>query len=455
MQTETKKMGILSSLVIVFLAFGAFAGAAAIISQNQLSLAPVLLADEGSDDDGGDDDGDEDDEDEDEDDDEDKQEKEREKAKKESEKRAEKDRKAAQSSNRSEDEDDNDVDGDEDDSDDEDDADDADEMDDEEDDNRGMFKEKDKTLEKLRKEIAKAKEDVMEKQADGADVSVALARLALAEASIDQVGLSFDANDLETAKMLAKQVKKTAHFAEKDAKYAEKIADEMAKVKKRFGQVEKKIAVLVSVGGDATAYRAQLLSLRADYSALETSIASTPGVITRDTVKAFEKRVKRLKSVVESAIFAMGGTDDDDLFEDHEDDAEDLFEDLEDVAEIEDDDDDNDVSERVRKVASEHKAAGAAIKESLKNIKDRDGLARTLIGSDVDALAALNNQAAAMNTRATALETAAGKISDPDIKQILIDQAAALHNEVLKLQAFISAENSQTGIFGALLRMFR
>jgi hypothetical protein len=171
-------------------------------------------------------------------------------------------------------------------------------------------------------------------------------------------------------------------------------------------------------------------------------------------VKAFEKRVKRLKSLVESTIFALGGTDDDDLFDDHEDDADDLSEDLDDVAEIEDGDD-NGVSGKVRKVAAEHKAASKAIKESLEDIKGRGGIARVVFGPDFNALDSLNAQIIAMSARATALESASVQISDPDIKQILVDQVAVLRSEVLKLQAYISAEDNQFSIFGKFLSLFR
>ena len=222
-----------------------------------------------------------------------------------------------------------------------------------------------------------------------------------------------------------------------------------------MGEGNQKAATLESLGGDASVFKAQLTSLQADFVVLQATLAATPETITRDTVKAFEKRVKRLKNLVESAIFAYGGTDDDDdLFEDHEEDAEDLFEDLDDVAEIEDDDD-NGVSGKVRKVAAEHKAAAQALKKSLKDIKDRSGLARTLFGPDFSALDSLGAQVAAMNARAAALELAAAQITDPTIRQILLTQADALKSEALKLQSYIAAEDDQFSIFGALLRLFR
>lgn len=452
MSKMKNKLGMGASLLITVLAFGAFAGAAAVVTQNQFSLAPTTLADEGEDD-GGDDQ--EDDSEDDNNDEEKAKEKEKEKVKKEQEKEREKAKKESEKSRESsgKEDDGEDDDGVENENEDEDEPEDSDE--DESEDDDGMFKDRDKTLEKLQEKIAEAEKHILEKQAEGVDVTTALASLAAAKAGLGQVGSAFDANDLAAAENLAKQIKKLAHFTEKDLEYAEKITEEMAKVEKRFGQVVRKIAVLEALGGDASAFKAQLASLRADFSALKASIAADPSTITRDIEKAFEKKVKRLKSLVETAIFAYGGTDeDDDLFEDHEEDADDLAEDLDDVAEIEDGDDDG-VSVQVRRVAAEHKAAAQTVKQSLEDIKDRSGLVKALFGPDFSALDTLSAQVAAMNARAAALESAAAQVADPEIRQILTDQADVLRSEALKLQSYIAAEDDQFSIFGALLRLFR
>lgn len=316
----------------------------------------------------------------------------------------------------------------------------------------GMYKEKDKTLSKLQEELAETEKHIMEKKSEGADVTMALASLAAAKAGLDQVGAAFDTNNLEVAKALAKQIKKAAHFAAKDSEDAKHIGEELADVTKRFGQVEEKIAKLEAIGGDATSFKSQLTSLRADFATLQASVSA--GVVTRDTAKAFEKRVKRLKSAVETAIFALGGTDDDDLFEDHEDDADELSDDLNDVAEIEDGDD-NGVSGKLRKVALEHKSSVATVATTLGDIKRRDGFARTLLGPDFNALDRLNTEVTSMNTRAAAIESAAAQIADPEMKQILLNQATTLRSEVTKLQSYITAEDGQFSILGGLMKLFR
>ncbi len=471
--TKTKQLGIAASLVIVLLAFGAFASAAALITKNQFSLAPFSLADDdeggGGDGGGGDDSNDNKDDNSNDSSSKPEKEKKSEEAKKKAERARESAKKQSERSNKSSDdsgdnsndsEDDNEDNNDDEDTGDSNDdsiggsEDDADEVEGDDDgDDSPMFQDRIQTLNNIVKGIAEAKKHLLEKQDEGVDVTTALARLAEAEAKLGLVGSAFDANDLEKAKILAKEIKKTTHFAEKDLHDAGQIAEELTKVEKRFGQVSQKIDSLEALGGNASAFKTQLVSLRSDFAVLRTSIAATPGALTRDTVKAFEKRVKRLKSAVESTMFALGGTDDDDLFEDHEDDADDLSEDLNDVAEIESDDD-NDISKTVKRVAIEHKAAANNIKQSLQDIKDRSGLTKTVFGPDFNALDALSSEVSAINTRATALESAAAQVTDPDIKQILISQASTLRSEVLKLQAYITAENNTASLFGWITRLF-
>lgn len=447
MSKINRKMGTGSALVIALLAFGAFVGAAALVSKSQFNFASITSADEGEDS-GDSNDGDDEDKPEDEDKNDDSEDKAKEETKKKIERERESAKKQLERSNESSDDDSEDSDID-------DESNDVGEVEEDDNgDNNGMFKDRAKTLAKLQKEIDEARKNILEKQAEGADVTAALARLALAEAGLTQVGTSFDANNLAAVKMLAKQIKKTAHFTEKDMEFSKKVTEEMAKVEKRFGQVDKKISTLESLSGDASAFKAQFASLRSDFSVLKASLTATPGTVTRDVVRAFETRVKRLKSLIEGTIFALGGTDDDDLFDDHEDDADDLSEDLNDVAEIEDGDD-NGVSGKVRKVAVEHKAASKAIKESLEDINGRDGIARVVFGPDFNALDSLNAQITAMSARAATLEATSAQITDLQIRQILVDQAKALRSEVAKLQAYITAEDNQFSIFGKFLSLFR
>lgn len=464
MKQQKQGISFVTAALILLFGVGSFVGVANVYNDNHFgsSVAQGKDGEDSGDDDKDDEEDDKDDEEDDKDDDKQKSEsdkkkseKAREDAKKQAERTREINKKSMEQSGRggndevedeNEDESSDDLEDDEED-------DEEDELDDDKSGSfSGMYKEKDKTLSKLQEELMDAEEDIMKQQAKGADVTMALASLAAAKASIGQVGTAFDTNNLEMAKTLAKQIKKAAHFAEKDAKDAEHVAKELADVTKRFGQVEEKIAKLEAIGGDATSFKSQLASLRADFATLQASVSA--GVVTRDTAKAFEKRVKRLKSAVETAIFALGGTDDDDLFEDHEDDANELSDDLNDVAEIEDGDD-NGVSGKLRRVALEHKSSVATVATTLGDIKRRDGFARTLLGPDFNALDRLNTEVTSMNTRAAAIESAAAQIADPEMKQILLNQATTLRSEVTKLQSYITAEDGQFSILGGLMKLFR
>lgn len=444
-KTNTKKMGTVAALAIVIMSFGAFVALASIVTKNQSHITPVSLANDGEDS--------EDSSSKDEDKssekakeaDKKKEENNRESVKKQAERQQEDTKKQLERSNKdSEDNDSNDDSnkiGD--------DNKDTEDTKDVNGEDNGMFKDKNKTLADLNEKLAEAEKNILEKQAEGTDVTTALANLALAKSKLAGVNASFNANDLEAAKELAKEIKKTAHFTEKDMEFAKESNEAVGEVSHKIGEVNKKIASLEALGGDASAYKAQLASLQADFATLQSS-----GVTSRETVKAFEKKAGRLKSLVERAIFALGGTEDDDLYADHEKDSQDLEDDLNDVAEIESGDD-NGVAKEVKAVVLAHKLAAQDIKKNLEDIQNRGGLEKILLGADVNALDGLTAQATAMNTRADALITASDKITDPQIKQILVDRAAALRSEVAKLQAYISSEGSQFSIFGKLLSFFR
>jgi len=468
-KTNTKKMGTGAALVIALMSFGVFVALASIITKNQSQITAVSLADDSNDSGNSNDDGDnkddqkdedknddgdnkDDQKDEDENDDSDKK-KENESVKKQAERQREDAKKQLERSNKSSENDDDsdddsnkgeDTDGD---------TEDVNDVEDTEDvngDDNGMFKDRNKTLTKLQEEIAKARENILEKRVEGADVTAALARLALAEASIAQVGSSFDANNFEAAKELAKEIKKEAHFTEKDLEFTKKSAEAIAEVSKKLTKASQKIVILESLGGDASAFKAQLSTLRADFAILQAS-----DIVTREAFKAVKKKAERLKNLVEQSIFALGGSDgDDDLFADHEEDSDDLEDDLNDVAEIEDGDE-NGIAQEVKKIAREHRSSTAVIATSLGDIKNRSGFIKTVFGPDFNALESLTAQTTAMMTRADALMIVSTQVTDPDVKQILVDRAAVLRSEASKLSAYVASEGNQFSIFGKFLSFFR
>lgn len=442
MSKKANSVPVSVALMILFVSLGAYVGAVKLVApEKHFGLTSVSLAKDGEDDDDEDKDEDEDSDD-DEDKDDDKVKKEAEKQRKEAEKRRtesmkkEMNKRGAMSVN------DDDLDEDEDNEEAEDDSHGSSE---------GMYKDKEKTLEKINKNLSRIEEDLLKQQSEGVDVSVQLVALATYKAQVGSVGEAFDAKNLEAAKVLAKQIKKEAHFLKKDAKDAEKVAKEMVDVANRISKAEAKLAELEALGGDATALRAQLEILRADYATLQATLAAAPGTLTRETVKVLEKKVQRIKSLAERAIFALGGDDDGELGEDHEDESEDIAEHLMDVAEIESDDHD-DVASQSRSMAVSQKVAAKTVKSALSDFEKRSKVAEFFIGKDQEAAARLSAEVAAMQTRATTLETLAAQLTDPEMQQILLDQAKALQDQATKLSTYLQTQNSSFSLFGWLFR---
>ncbi len=456
-----KKLGLFPALLVAVLSFGGFMGVAAVVSENANHLVAVTSASkDGEDDDkdGGNDD--EKDEDKDDDKDKDKESESDKKAKEEAKKKAEREREAAKksaeqaskSSGKSDDSDDmvdsvklrgdgsvddNGSDG----------GDEKEEMG-----RDGMYTDRAKTLSKLEEEIAKAEKEILEKQAEGVDVTAALARLAQAKAGVTSVTGAFDSNDLEAAKALSKEVKKLAHFAsEKDLHDAKEVAEDVAKISKRITQAYGKIALLEAVGGDGSVFKTSLATYEADLATLKATIATGGYDIASMEVslESLERKVKSVKSSVEGAIYALGGTDSK-YDEDYEDEAADLAERLNDVAEIEDDN----IGRAIRGIAEDHESGAKVVGETVKSIDKHNPVVQALFGTSESDLASLEQEIAASKARTAALEKAAEAISDSDVKAIVLEQIETLKAETAKLETFVSGQRDRLSAFGWFFRLF-
>lgn len=460
MKVWDKKIGVLPALLVAVLSFGGFMGMAAIVSQNNPSLVPVSLAKDGEDD-GGDDNEDEDkdedkdeSEDEDNDNDEDKdddgQSESEKRAAEAAKKRAEQEREAVKKA--AEQDDDNDVKEEENEVEDETEDDSKDGLSEDESDDNGMYRDRDQTLSKLTEEVDKAEKEILEKQAEGVDATAALARLALAKAALTSVGSAFDASDLEKAKDLSKEVRKLAQFAsEKDLHDAKEVAEDVAKVSKRITQTYGKIVLLEAVGGDGSTFRSSLASLEAELTTLKATIASGgyDSETMSETLEALERRVKRIKSSAESAIYALGGTDSQ-FDDDYENEADDVAEHLKDVADIEDDS----VGEAIRQIAEDHKDAARKVGESVSDVDKRNPVLQTLFGASESDLSDLESQITANKARSEALLQAAQSIEDQDVKAIILEQVAVLQEQTSKLEVFVNGQRDRLSAFGWFFNLF-
>lgn len=455
MQKKGKNVGVLAAFVVALLSLGGFVAAATIVAGNHGPMTFMASADDGED--GGDSNEDDDkDEDEDKDSDSGKKEKEKEKEKKKSEevkKSAERERetereRSGSDSDESEDESD-DMDDEDESKDDSEDV--EDDMDEESDDN-GMYRDRTKTMTKLAEKLAEAEKEILEKQAEGADVTAALARLAEAKAAAAAVSGAFDANDLEAVKDLAQEARKLTHFArEEDLHDAGKVAEDSAKAMKRIAQVEKKMAAFRALGGDTVSFEVALADVRAMYDEAKRLIALGGTDLVAGLVKleAAEERAKDLKDSLENAIFALGGGDDD-FDEEHEDEIDDIADGLDDVADIEDDS----VGQQVKMVAREQRQSAARVAAAVRSAEERSGLTEFLVGSKDGDIEDIQGEIAMNTARIAVLTRAAEQVADQDVKSMLEKQIAELKTETLQLQSFVDTKLKENGLFGWLLDLF-
>lgn len=318
----------------------------------------------------------------------------------------------------------------------------------------GMYKEEEKTVAKLEKEIAEAEKEINEKQGEGVEVTAALARIAEAKIVLEAVKAAFAAGELDKAKELSKQVRKLAHFAkEKDLHDAKEVSEELGKIAKRISQAYGKIALLESVGGDASIFRSTLSGYEGELAAMKAKIAA--GGFSVATLEGeqemLERKVKRLKSSVETAIYALGNTDRE-YDDDYERETETLVASLKQVAEIEDED--GEVGKSILVVAAEQEKAASRVSDTVADIDERNPVLQTLFGTDRDDLDQLEAEVSANQARITALLKAANAIEDAEVKAILLEQVASLEDETKKLDTFVTAQKERSGVFGWLINLF-
>lgn len=457
MRTEGSHKAVAFS-AIVFMLFGGYFAYAAFLTGQPASVPFVQPATASDDEDGSDDSGDEDkDEDEDEDKDDDsqseKQKKEDEKKREDAKKATERAREAAKRSFNDDDElDDN--------SDDENEVEDEDELENEDeldDDSKGngdreaMFKDRNKTMEKLNEKIAEAEKHILEKQAEGVDVTAALAQLSLAKAGMSAVDAAFTANELDQVKALAKSAEKLAHFSQgKTLHDSEESAKDIAKVAKRINQTKEKIALLAQLGGDTSVYIASLQDAEAAFADAKAQIAAggdglLAGLSALDTV---ERRVKTIKHSVEGALYALGASDDDEFENDHDAEVEDVSDDLSELADADED------HSALRTLVRAHKSEAKKVSTLVKDLDDRNAIARGLFGNDGDVLNALRSEVAVNEARIAAMQAAADQIEDNELNLLVNEKIAELKSENMKLMGFVTSQSINTGVLGWLFRLF-
>lgn len=443
----------------VFMLFGGYFAYAAFLSgtPSHLPFVQTIAAKDG--DDGGGDDNDDNDDDEDKDDEDDDKggssKSEKEKKKKEDERKKEEAKKASErakeAAKRSSLDDDNDEDENEVENEVEDES--EDEMDDHsgKDEQEGMYKDQAKTLEKLNKKIAEAEEDILEKQAEGVDVTAALAQLELAKQGLSSVDAAFAAKELDKIKELAKSTEKLAHFAQgKTLHDSEEVAKDIAKVAKRIAQTERKIAALAAYGGDTSVYITSLEEAKAVFSDAQAKI-STGGeglLAGLSMLDAVERRVKSIKHNVEGALLAFGQTDDDEFENEHGVEVEDTADDL---AELADADDDHGA---LHKLAENHKSEALKVAARVRDLDERNRIIRGLIGYDSDVLNDLQNEVVINDSRIATMQLAVDQTTDSDLAALMNEKIGELKAENAKLASYIAAKANQSGVFGWFFKLF-
>ncbi|MEP7162875.1 MAG: hypothetical protein ABI747_03875 [Candidatus Moraniibacteriota bacterium] len=321
-------------------------------------------------------------------------------------------------------------------------------------DNEGMYKDKAKTLAELEKQIAEARADILERAAKkGFDASVALAQLDAAQAKLGDVSGAFDGIDLERAKELAKAVKKAAEFSRgKTLHDIEEKTKDIAKIEKRISQTKAKLASLKALGGDTSNYESVLSVIESDFSTAKGMVeAGGESLLLGLTqLSSVERRAKSLKNSIAGALYALGGSDEEEheLETEHGAEVKDSTNEIEDIADAEDDS----VGRAIKSIARTHADESKKAVQAVQAVNSRSAVARFVLGSSDSDLRDLETEIVASQARIDALRTLVNQIADPEIKTLLNEQIASLVSENARLQSYQTAKSEENGILGWLFR---
>lgn len=323
-------------------------------------------------------------------------------------------------------------------------------------DDEAMFKDKAKTLERINKKLAQAEEKILEKQAEGVDVTAALAALALAKEKATGVDALFAANELDKVKDLTKETERLAHTARgKVLHAAERVTKDVAKVDKRIGQTKRKIAELTAAGGDGVMYTERLSAIETEWADVKAKIKAggDEALAALVSVETIERRVKSVKSAVEGALIALGVSDDDEFETEHVTEVADASDEIDDLAEIEEETDNEDHSD-LKRLTQAHRADAARVVALKQKFESRSTGMRQLFGDDRGSLDELRLVINKNTERLQAMEAVAAEVEDTELGTMMEKRIAELKEQNAKLQTFVDAQPVTSGLFGWLFNWF-
>ncbi len=324
--------------------------------------------------------------------------------------------------------------------------DDEDEQEHEEDDKKSDI------LEDINEDIIDAEERITRAQAEGIDVTKALATLAVAKEKASAAEKALTETSYDTLRSIAREVKKLAHFAShKDVKNSRDMEKDVSKIAKRIAQTRGKITLYTSLGGDPGSFNSSLEALEAEFATLKENLlkGGSDQINALGALEPLERKVKRLKSSIESASYALGGTDER-YDDDYENEVEDIYDELNDVAEIEGDE----LGEQIRSVALAQKSSVEKVSGPVKSIDQRNRILQFLLGTKGSEIEKLETEIMANKARIEVLTEAAGKIEDAEVRAILLAQVTDLETETNKLETFVGGQKDRLSAFGWFFKLF-
>jgi hypothetical protein len=225
-------------------------------------------------------------------------------------------------------------------------------------------------------------------------------------------------------------------------------AEKIQEVTREAGKLEIKLSAIAETGQDVSALETALNIAKDLVSQAKEKFTAGDFVTSESLAEMAEKKIESVKHSMELA-YGDDDEEDGDEADEYKNEVAKFVHNLENISQM-----DSNIGQKVKLVAQAQNSSSAAVESSIRDINDRSGLVKFLVGPKYDSISQVEAAIAENQSRIKILSDLINQVADPAVKQALQDQIRQFHQENIRLQMFIVESNGGISLLGWLVKLF-
>lgn len=254
---------------------------------------------------------------------------------------------------------------------------------------------------------------------------------------------------IETADHKLERLNKLVKMTLGDDEEQDNENDATEKIQELTGEISKfeaKLNALSASGKDVSTLKSSLSSVKDLLSQAKDKATAGDLAGAEATAEMAEKKLETLHHAME---LAYGDNEEGDEADEYKSEVSQFVHNLKDIGDIE-----GGIGKQVSVVAQAQSTSDNKVEESMKEVDDRSGFVKFLIGPKYGSIAEVQTAITENQTRIKVLTDLSNQVTDPAVKQVLQDQIATLTQQNATLQKFVAENEAGFSLFGWLMRIF-